>query len=285
MAEHRTTTADGRTIALAEYGAPEGRPVVLLPAAPGSRALDPDPEATRAAAIRLLVIDRPGYGESTAYPGGTVPTWAGVADDVESALAALDVGAVTVAGWSNGGVGALALAARHPERVSSVIVIATPAPHEEVPWVADAFWPMLLMLRQRPEAATATLGMALQPVVQDMDAAVAGLGSGDADERLLAGPVRERLEAMLVEAFRQGTAGLAADIAATNVVPWGFDLGDVRAPVQLYYGDDDGLVTPAHGRHFEERLPQTSLRTVPDAGHLLLIEHWGEILAAIPSRR
>jgi pimeloyl-ACP methyl ester carboxylesterase len=87
--------------------------------------------------VRLLVVDRPGYGESTPLPAGTVPTMAGLADDVAAALGSLVVDAVGVVGWSAGGRFALALAATRPDLVRAVAPAATPAPDDEVPWIPD----------------------------------------------------------------------------------------------------------------------------------------------------
>ncbi|MEX1021794.1 MAG: alpha/beta fold hydrolase [Dehalococcoidia bacterium] len=254
---------------------------MLLPAAPGSRLLDPDPEATLQEGVRLLVVDRPGYGESTPYPPDTTPSWGGVADDLAVALDALDITALSVAGWSNGGVGSLAFAARHPQQVRSVAVLGAPAPHDEVPWVPDDLWPVLEAMRQEPEAALAQMIDALAPMLADLPAATDGLGAGAEDERILAGPARPRLDAMIEEAFRTGAAGLAADIVATNVATRGFDLAAVECPAHLFYGDDDQVVSAEHGEYYRNHLPAARLRVVSGAGHLLLIEHWGDVLRTV----
>src|SRR6476469_8188517 len=103
MIEHRVTLPDGRTLALAEYGRPDGPVVVFLPCAPGSRRLDPDPAATAGAGVRLIVVDRPGYGESTPLADGVASTLADRGDDVAAALSALEVAEASIVGWSNGG--------------------------------------------------------------------------------------------------------------------------------------------------------------------------------------
>lgn len=60
--EHIVETAGGRKIAVAEFGAADGPVVLLLHRSPGSRLFDPDPVATAAAGVRLVTMDRPGYG-------------------------------------------------------------------------------------------------------------------------------------------------------------------------------------------------------------------------------
>src|SRR4051794_15879907 len=102
-ADHTVTLDDGRTVAVDEHGNPDGPVVTLLHCCPGSRLLDPDPAATAAAGVRLLTIDRAGFGASSPVPAGTLPTFADRADDVAAALAALGVTETAVVGWSYGG--------------------------------------------------------------------------------------------------------------------------------------------------------------------------------------
>jgi len=279
--QHRTqhiALPDVRTVAVEEYGRHEGAPVLFLGAAPSSRLLDPSPEATGSAGVRLFTVDRPGYGESTPYEAGHAPSWAGLADDLAAVLKELGVAKVSVVGWSNGGIGALAFAARHPEFVARVVVVGSPAPHEEVAWIPEEFQPFLAQLREDPPNAVAALAPVMGATPAD---AVANLGGGVDDERTL-GELdnRARLEAMLAEAYRQGGIGVATDIVATNVVPWGFELRDVEAPVTLLYGAGDAIISAAHGEWYASRLPRAKLEVVEGTGHLLPLTHWARVLEA-----
>lgn len=269
---------DGRALAFAEYGSREGAPVLFLGAAPSSRLLDPSPEATAAAGVRLLTVDRPGYGESTPLEAGEAPSWARLADDLAYAIKEAGVSKVSVVGWSNGGIGALALAARHADLVARVVVAGTPAPHDEVAWIPEEFQPFLTQLRQDPANAVAALAPAMAAAPAD---AAASLGGGVDDERTLGErDNRPRIELMLGEAYRQGGLGVATDIVATNVVPWGFELGDVEASVTLLYGATDALISVAHGEWYASRLPHATLEVVEGTGHLIPLTHWARILEA-----
>jgi pimeloyl-ACP methyl ester carboxylesterase len=280
MTEHRVTLPDGRILALTEYGNPDGPVVVLLPSAPGSRRLDPDPGATADAGVRLLVVDRPGYGESSPVPDGTASTLTGLADDVAAAMAALGVDDAGVVGWSNGGTVALALAARHPALVRALVLVGTPAPDDDVRWVPDEYRKVNHALRPDPPSAAAKLAPYFAEVVADPAGSIDTMAAGPADERVLADPDRHaQVLAMLTEAFRQGEAGVVSDIVAVNISPAGFDAAAVGAPTTLVYGTDDVLVGPEHGRYWAGIVPGAQLRLIDGAGHLVALTAWDQILA------
>ena len=110
------------------------------------------------------------------------------ADDAAAVLAdVLPPGASAgVAGWSAGGRVALALAARHPELVGRVAVIAAPAPDEEVPWYGDENRAMVDALRGLPPAdAAARLTAVFEGMLAgaggDALLGLAGVADADAD--------------------------------------------------------------------------------------------------------
>ena len=105
----------------------------------------------------------------------------------------------------------------------------------------------------------------------------------DADRRIFAQPgVREMLMETFAEAFRQGTEGPAWE-GWLLARPWGFELAQVAAPVTLWQGDADVVVTPAMGRHLAREIPRCEARFLRQEGHLLWVGHWEEILAVLSS--
>ena len=63
------TLPDGRTLAADDVGAPGGRPVVYVHGTPDSRlARHPDDDLARRLGVRLVAVDRPGFGHSSPAP-------------------------------------------------------------------------------------------------------------------------------------------------------------------------------------------------------------------------
>ncbi len=280
------TLPDGRTVAYDVIGPDDGPVVVLHHAAPGSRRFDPDPAATAAAGVRLVTIDRPGYGGSDPLPGGTVPTIPTYAADAAAVLDHLHVTDAVVAGWSAGGRIAAALAATRPDLATALFLIGAPAPDDDVPWVDDAYRPAIAAMRAAPadavELMVANLSAAQQGGQDAADDATALLTAGPADEAVLAADaaLRERVIAMLGEAMAQGPIGVAADVVSYTVADWGFDPASIGAPTTCIYGAADRLVPPAHGEWWAARIPEARVEVVDGAGHLVVVPAWPRVLAA-----
>jgi pimeloyl-ACP methyl ester carboxylesterase len=287
----RLVLESGRRVAIHRMSAgSENRVVVLCHGAPGSGNFDPDPTETRSRNVRLLSVDRPGYGGSHPVSERAWATVASAADDLAAVLDTLNVKAVGVAGWSAGGRVALALAARRPDLVDRVAIVGTPAPDAEVPWIEREEREELERLRAlTADEANAELAARLDEVVPEdphSSEALWLLAAGAADQPVLQAPgVRCRLGEMLRAAFVQGSAGLAADIAGYCLQSWGFEPEEVQAKTLLVYGSRDPLADPRHGRWWQSRLPDARLEVAPQAGHLLVIPMWARVLShLVPDR-
>ncbi|TQM35651.1 alpha/beta hydrolase [Pseudonocardia cypriaca] len=286
------TRPGGRRIAVRDLtpDAPADAPVVLFcHIAPGSGEFDPDPEVTAARGVRLITVDRPGYGGSE--PAGDEFASVGlVTDDAIAVLEdVLAPGATAgVVGWSAGGRVALSVAARRPDLVSRVAVIGTPAPDDAVSWIPEEYKAGIEALRGASAAdAHAALTAAMGPMVESLagDDRFAVLGVGEADGAVMARPgVADRLRGMVDEAFAQGAAGMVADVAGYTLQPWGFEPADVTADVLLGYGADDPLGEP-HGRWWEQELPKAHLEVVPDVGHVVVVPFWDRALEHVTPGR
>ena len=101
------------------------------------------------------------------------------------------------------------------------------------------------------------------------------------DQRVLARPeVRAVFVESAAEAYRLGGRGAVWE-AVMYSRPWGFRLEDITTEVHLWQGEKDVNVPPAMGRYLARAIPQCRATFYPDEGHLLVVDHADEILAAL----
>lgn len=262
---------DGRRAQWWLGGAPAGPLVAFLHGCPDTRhaAMTGD-SAARDVGVRLLAVNRPGYGGSDAHAS----TQTSVASDL---MAVADhVGASTVAllGMSIGGSYAVTAAAAHPRRVRALGLVATQFGRSEpgsVDEVVEGF---------RPEFEEWVARVA--PDDPD-DAALAARWRDSLpppDAALLAGLPDSTVAAAAREALAQHD-GYLRD-AALAFRDWDRRPEDVACPTHLWYGEDDTAAPPAEGEALARRIPGSRLVVRPATTHLAtLMSHWPDLLATL----
>jgi pimeloyl-ACP methyl ester carboxylesterase len=112
-------------------------------------------------------------------------------------------------------------------------------------------------------------------------AAVTAHGEGDSDVSVIEA-YAEELAASAHEMTAQ-RAGIVEEYRAW-VRPWGFGLGDVATPVDLWQGDDDHLVPTSWASRLLSGLPDARLHLLAGEGHFLLFDHSEHVLATLIAR-
>jgi pimeloyl-ACP methyl ester carboxylesterase len=267
--------SDGRLLGWAEWGPREGVPVLLCPGAATSRWLGFGPGAVEALGVRLVSVDRPGLGVSTPAPGRTFSDFA---DDIRQLTALRGLGRPPVIGNSQGAPFALACA---QEGIASAVAVVSGADEIAAPEFAPALAGELRGLVDRavsdPAGAEEFFAGFDAGAMWDM---VMG-GSPECDLAVYREPdfavaYRRALE----EGFAQGAAGYARDTVLA-MGRWPFDPAEIKAPVDIWYGERDTSHSPDNGAFLTGRIPGAHRRVVPGAGGALLWTHAQRILASL----
>ncbi len=121
LGERVVMATTGRTLMVAEWGAPNGLPVFSLHGTPGSRlGRDPDPTLYERLDMHVVTYDRPGYGGSDRHHGRQVVD---AVSDVVAIADALGFDRFVVGGGS-GGPGTWHRLKHAPENWARVLEIA-----------------------------------------------------------------------------------------------------------------------------------------------------------------
>ena len=207
----------------------------------------------------VLALDFAGHGRSEGAPLSTIEA---MADWVSAALLAVAAPPTAVVGHSMGSLVALALAANHPERVSRLALMGTALEMKVGPDLqasADAGSAEAIdMVNLWGHGSRAELGHAETPGVW-----MTGCG-----QRLL-----ERANpGVLASGLRACAEFKAGPIAAK-----------VGLPTLILQGSRDMMTPLKAARALAAALSDAKLKVFPDAGHMIMIENGGAILAALAS--
>ncbi len=266
-----TTLADGRRAQLWLGGADDGPLVLFFHGCPDTRHVAmTGHDAAVAAGVRLLCVNRPGYGASDAHAS----TQGSVADDAVQVAWSVGHERFAVLGMSIGCSYALATAARHPDRVTALGLVAASYGRLEPGSVDEQ------VARYRP----------------GFEEYVAGVRPDDSDDAALAARFLARLpEADAALLSRLPTSEVAASVREALVVhegylrdaalafsPWDHQPGEVRCPVRLWFGELDDRASASAAMPLVDRLPDAEVTVRPATTHLAtLVAHWADVLAAL----
>ncbi|TQQ80084.1 alpha/beta fold hydrolase [Halonotius roseus] len=260
-------------LAYTEYGDPDGDPVVLFHGTPGSRLLGALFETmAEEQGVRLLAVDRPGYGNSEPWPTRSI-TDAGTY--VSAMLDDADIETATLLAFSGGSPQAIATAATHGGRVDRVKIVSgatPPSVSEDTPTVQQ----VLATLATRTPSLLGGLLRGQAWLAERLDPEIV-VSQYRADEPAepLSDETAELIKADFLEAISHSRRGTVTELRA-NAGVWGIDFDQLATPVELRHGGRDTNVPLADARRFASTLPDSDLTVYDDADHL------GALLRSVP---
>ena len=277
---------DGRTLAYAEYGALDGKPVFYFHGLSGSR-LEPRVLAVDdlgKAGIRLIASDRPGMGGSDFQSGRGYSQWP---EDIVYFADSLGLGKFGVFGVSGGG-GYVSVCARWiPDRLTAAVIVSgagcmnSPEARASLPAMGRLVWG----LAARSVRLTSLLLNLMKPDVQgDVAKIRQRMTRSMSPKEAVIFEKPGRLEAFIAsgaESMRQGVQGIAWDTHLCARA-WDFRLEEIRFPVRLLYGEADINVPVVVARKVAASIPACQATFYPGEGHFsTAVNHLDEVIMAL----
>ncbi len=248
--------------------------------------------AARSTGVQLVAVNRPGYGRSDAAESGHLS----VADDVAAVADLLGIERYAVLGMSIGGPYALACAVRHPQRVTAVGVVASPAIVLELdpPVHRDDLSPE--QQQYFADLARSSVEESVEQMRPEFEAYVESLALSDPDDAALsrrftaglppadAAIMSRQTVDEIAESTREAlanTAGYLRD-AAISFRRWDFRPEEVSCPSTFWYGELDSNASVRNGEWFAANVPGAKLVVLEGTSHLgALHNHWEDILGTL----
>jgi proline iminopeptidase len=243
------------------------------------------PELDRLASVaRLVYYDQRGRGRSSAGVAPEDVTIESEIEDLDRLREHLGLVQAALLGHSWGGLLAMEYAARHPERVSHLVLMnAAPGSHEE-----------LRRFRSRRETEEGETLAAMRAIAARPDFAAGDVATeaeyyrahfaGAARHPELVDEVVRRLRAHFTPADILKARGIEARLYEQTWNEPGYDVVDrlrgLTAPTLVLHGDHD-LIPVECARQAADAVPGARLVVLEDCGHFSYLERPAEVFAEV----
>ncbi len=290
MIEHAVRTPDGRILACSESGSSSGAPVFYFHGIPGTRH-DFEFASNRAALegldVRVIGIDRPGFGGSDSQKGRRYADWP---SDVATVADSLGIERFAVVGYSAGGPYAAACAQALGPRITCAGIVSGVGPAETPDFrtgmgATDAI--MTRLARRAPAIARLALRLATRQSTRKPEKFSATF------DRELSQPdlevhgaeaMRADVRSIFQESTRQGPAGVVDDYRVW-ATPSDIAYEQIAVPVRIWHGDADAIVPLHHAEHVARLIPGAEFTRLAGVGHLHTPQRWATFLASAIGNR
>lgn len=261
----RFLEVDGHQVYVEQSG--RGEPVVLLHGFGASTYLWRKVAPKLAESHRVIALDLNGFGYTERPKDPSYYTREGQERTILGVLDRLGIERAHFMGHSYGGGITLFLAARHPERIRSIVLV-------------DSTAPIYPEVRRSRAASSRTLDRLFARLFVLRPAMIRRSLRGTFHDDSLVTPelVRAYLERLKIQGIGDAYYGLSAPNPAPVFL---VDLAKIRTPALFVWGAEDTLIKAEVGRQIAALLPGSRFVTIEGAGHVPMEEKPEELLAAV----
>lgn len=277
--------AGGRRVTFLDRGPRDGRPVLYLHGMPGSRLeqlLFTD-AALAHAGLRMISVDRPGWGLTDPLPGDRVAR----GQDVPAVADHLGIGRFAVVAVSSGGSYAVALAATAVDRVSRLLLVSAQMPYDDDDAIASLRPDQAVLLPvarhgRRPALVDGCAAYRTQLLEDPIGRLAAPFDTLTPAERAFIDDpaIRDLLVADATEGVRASSEGVIDDLLAWPY-PFEVDPARVRCPTIAIHGTEDDWEPLANLQRILPRIPGAELWLCHGRNHFGPLLHRRALLALL----
>lgn len=261
---------DGRNLSFSDIGTGENGTWIHCHGIPGSRnELLHLRNTLLDAGVRVIVPDRPGYGQSTPCPEYGLSHHS---DDLRQLADHLKLDEFRLSGFSGGGVFAMAAANELGNRIEELVIAATPAvplmenPYEYASELTASTWRAALEDR---EALAKELEQLTDSVELISKAMLEAVGKHER-KYLLSASVQPGFTENLRAALEQGAVAASDALSRDSFLtaaPWPFRPESLSLPTLVIHGREDVLVRKDHHDALVGHLPIPNTELLDSGGH------------------
>lgn len=269
---------DGRRLSWYEYGALDGKPVMVFESLTGA---GPDYSIAKDLGIRLIVPNRPGMKGSDSLHGRGFTDWA---EDVRELADYLGMERFSLIGYSAGTPYVLACAGFMPERIRHISLVACMAPVRSVEDL-NGMLPLNHTIMKYGHSSPELLREFMTVFLNDLERDSSSYFECVAEHQPMTDinvlkdhEIKQHLLQAFQEAAKDNFHKLCDEIVlcASN---WSLDVGCYKGSTSIWHGEDDPLVPIAMGKRVAEHFLNLNEHYLEDEGNYLIYTHWEKVLS------
>lgn len=255
---------DGRMLSISMFGDPDGTPVLYVHGV-GSSRLEAaiGEEAAASNSLRIISVDRPGYGLSTPDPHGTFLQFS---KDIDEVMNHFEIQRCSLIGVGCGGPYAATSTSLLKGRISELHLVGSLGPTED---------PELFRLLDT------SLKAPLQTIQEAPDLLRTRWEQTNMEDKIfqteseqLSREERQYVTPFILDKWRfavqesaHSAEGYLRDLQ-TLMTPWAYHLENIDTPAYIWAGEEDEIIPLRHAVYLANHIESSKLETFPGMGHI-----------------